>query len=152
MASDVHVSLVSSSIRFIITHHQSRRLSISLSVPSVALLCFPSAFFTLPPPTPLQPPPQLKQTLRQLLGVLNSSPPLERRSVPHLSPSLISPCERRSRSQSCAGVTHTPARAELPNKRTHWKKEPSRVMVFSVIYCTAVVASASSIGIITEIT
>lgn len=53
MASDVHVSLVSSSIRFIITCHQSRHLSISLSAPSVPLL-----FFYLPLSlVPSRPPP-----------------------------------------------------------------------------------------------
>lgn len=78
------ISLVSSSVRFIITRHQSRHLSISLSAP----LCrrFSSSI----------------QTSSRVLRVFDSSPPqlllllLPHCSVSHLSPSLISRCDWHS--------------------------------------------------------
>lgn len=51
--------------------------------------------------------------------------------------------------------THTHTHADSPTNtdmHAHIQKKLSRVMVFSVIYCTAIVASAFSIGIIIEIT
>lgn len=106
MASDVRVSLVSSSIRFIITCHQSPRLSISLSAPSVPLPLpsFFFFFFLLPPSSCFlfNPDGLIRHRLQTPRGCLTPrrhffflfllflSLVLKHRSVSHLSPSLIS--------------------------------------------------------------
>lgn len=154
----MHVSLVSSSIRFIITCHQSPRLSISLSAPSVPLLCShlprPPLPFFLPPPSPRQT--GLFYIACKVLGVFNSSPPLPLPPLPPLSALLCFSPEPQFNFTVRAALTHSRTRSIVQSPHTHvhahTQKELSRVMVFSVIYCTTVVASASSIGIIIEIT
>lgn len=136
-------------------HHYMPSISPSLNLP-VSSLCSLSLF-----PSPPSAVSSLAQTglfyiVCKLLGVFNSSSPpffsllssFSLCSVSHLSPSLISLWERLSRTPAHT-LNHSHTNTDV---HTHTQKELSRVMVFSVIYCTAVVASAFSIGIIIEIT